>query len=276
MFDIKPFREQVIEVLKQTNNHYPTKVINLNRMGKAFSYHRWLHPYQGDWEVDYLFTEEILGNLSKIIPSNSTVIDIGAQVGNMSIAYSLFADKVISFEPNPATFEVLEMNSKLNPNIHPYNYAISDEEGELTFHYSDMGFCNGGFATRTHAGIGVTGHQIPIDVYGINLPKFVEEIDVDLNNLSLIKIDAEGHDKDILKTLKPIIEKHKPYLITEIYNGLNTQEIQELLDVIHSYGYKIYDEEVNKCDINNLGREIKSSNDIQPGSGHNLFCIYDS
>jgi len=276
MFDIKPFRKQVIEVLKQTNNHYSTKIINLNRLGKLFSYHRWLHPFQGDWEVDYLFTDEILGNLSKIISPNSIVIDIGAQVGNMSVAYSLFAERVISFEPNPATFEVLEKNSELNPNIYPFNYAISDEEGELTFHYSDMGFCNGGFATRTNRGIGVTGHQIPIDVYAINLPMFIEEEGIDLGVVSLIKIDAEGHDKDILKTLKPIIETHKPYLITEIYNGLDAEETQELLDVIHSYGYRIYDEEINKCNIQSLGKEIKSIQDIQPGSGHNLFCVCDS
>jgi FkbM family methyltransferase len=276
MFDIKPFREEVLDILKQSGNHYNTKTITLNRVGKEFSYHRWLHPYQGDWEVEYLFTEEILQNLSKIILPHSTVIDVGAQVGNMSIAYSLFADKVISFEPNPATFEVLEKNSKLNPNIHPYNYAVSDEEGELTFHYSDMGFCNGGFATRTHFGVGVTGHKIPIDVYGVNLPKFIEDENIDLGVVSLIKVDAEGHDKDILKTLKPIIEVHHPYLITEIYNGLDVQETQELLDVIHSYGYKIYDEESNKCNLENLGKEIKSAVDITPGSGHNLFCIYDS
>jgi len=275
MFDIKPFREQVLEILKKTNNHYSTQLISLNRLNKEFSYYRWLHPYQGNWEVDYLFTEEILSNLSKIITPNSTVIDIGAQVGNMSIAYSLFANKVISFEPNPATFEVLEKNSQLNPNIYPYNYAISDEEGGLTFHYSDNGFCNGGFATRTQAGIGVTGHHIPIEVYGVNLEKFIQENSIEVGNISLIKIDAEGHDKDILKTLEPLIKEHKPYLITEIYNGLNNSEVQELLDVIHSYGYKIYDEEVNKCNLQNLGKEIKSSIDIKPGSGHNLFCIYD-
>jgi len=276
MFDIEPFRNQVLEVLKSTGNHYETTPITLNRVGKEFTYHRWLHPYQGDWEVEYLFSEEILSNLSKIIDPNSSVIDIGAQVGNMSIAYSLFANQVFSFEPNPATFEVLEKNSKLNPNIHPFNYAISDEEGELTFHYSDMGFCNGGFATRTNFGVGVTGHQVPIDVYGINLPKFLKEETIDLGNVSLIKIDAEGHDKDILKTLEPIITQHKPYLISEIYNGLDKSETQELIDVIHSYGYAVYDEEINKCNLDNLGLEIKSADDIKPGSGHNLFCIHDS
>ena len=142
MNQIDEYRKQVIDVLKQSNNHYPTNVINLKVLDKEINYHRWMHPWQGDWEIEALFNEKILNNLSKIIKPGSTVIDIGAQAGNMSVAYSLFADKVISFEPNPATFEVLEKNSELNPNIYPFNYAISDEEGPLTFHYSDNGFCN--------------------------------------------------------------------------------------------------------------------------------------
>lgn len=273
MYDISEYRDQVLDTLKQSKNHYDTQVINLNILNKNINYHRWLHPYQGDWEIKALFNEKILTNLSKIIKPDSSVIDIGAQTGNMSVAYSLFADKVISFEPNPATFEVLEKNSKLNSNIYPFNYAISDEEGPLTFHYSDYGFCNGGFATRTQFGVGVTGHKIPIDVWAINLEKFLQEENIDIDNLSLIKIDAEGHDKDILKTLTNIITKHKPILITEIYNGLNPNEINDLLNTIHSLGYKAYDEEINHLDLNNLGKEIKSIQDIKPGSGHNLICI---
>jgi FkbM family methyltransferase len=276
MNQIDEYRKQVLDVLKQSNNHYSTQVINLEVANKKINYHRWLHPWQGSWEIEALFNEKILNNLSKIIPSGSTVIDIGAQVGNMSVAYSLFADKVISFEPNPATFEVLEKNSTLNPNIHPFNYAISDEEGPLVFHYSDYGFCNGGFATRTQQGIGVTGHNVPIDVWAINLEKFIQENNIETGNISLIKIDAEGHDKDILKTISNLISLHKPVLITEIYNGLNPNEIMDLLDVIHSLGYKAYDEEINHLDLNNLGKEIKSVNDINPNSGHNLICIYGS
>jgi len=272
--NIDSYREQVLDVLKQSNNHYDTQIIELEVLDKKFSYHRWLHPWQGSWEVDSLFTKEILTNLSKIIKPNSTVIDIGAHTGNMSVAYSLFSDKVFSFEPNPATFEVLEKNSQLNPNIKPFNYAVSDEEGALEFHYSDFGFCNGGFATRTDFGVGVTGHKVPIDVYAVNLEKFLE--DKEVGEISLIKIDAEGHDKDILKTLTNIITKHKPILITEIYNGLSPNEITDLLNTIHSLGYKAYDEEVNKLNIDNLGDEIKSVNDIKPGSGHNLICVYGS
>jgi FkbM family methyltransferase len=267
------YRKQILDILKQSNNHYNTQIIELKVLSKKFQYHRWLHPWQGSWEVDSLFTEEILTNLSKIIKPNSTVIDIGAHTGNMSVAYSLFADKVFSFEPNPATFEVLEKNSELNSNIKPFNYAISDEEGPLEFHYSDFGFCNGGFAARTQQGVGVTGHKIPIDVWAINLEKFIQENNIEVGNISLIKIDAEGHDKDILKTIKNILSSHKPILITEIYNGLDPNEITDLLDTIHSLGYKAYDEEINHLDLNNLGKEIQSISDINPSSGHNLICI---
>lgn len=273
--DITEYRNQVINALKESNNHYNTKIINLEVYNKKINYHRWLHPWQGDWETKSLFTEKILNNLSKIISPGSIVIDIGAHTGNMSVAYSLFANKVLSFEPNPAVFEVLEKNSQLNSNIYPYNYAISDEEGPLTFHYSDYGFCNGGFATRTQFGIGVTGHKIPIDIWAINLENFLQEENINIENLSLIKIDAEGHDKDILKTLTNIINKYKPVLITEIYDGLSSNEITDLLNTIYSLGYKAYDEAINNLNIDNLGKEINSVQDIKPGSGHNLICIYN-
>ena len=38
---------------------------SLEVLNKKFQYHRWLHPWQGSWEVESLFTEEILTNLSK-------------------------------------------------------------------------------------------------------------------------------------------------------------------------------------------------------------------
>lgn len=275
-YDIESYRRDYLTLLKQTNNHYGTEIINLDSFGKTFSYHRWLHPYQGDWELKEIFADDILENLSKIITPDSTVIDIGAQTGNMSVAYALFAKKVISFEPNPAAFEILEKNSEIHTNIIPLNYAISDEDGALKFHYSDAGLCNGGFATRTEFGIGVTGHTVPVDVVAVNFERYIEENNVAIDNISLIKIDAEGHDKDILKTLRKTIDEHKPVLITEIYTGSSKNEIAELMSVVHSMGYKIYDEDKNDADIDNLGEEVKTPNDINPRSGHNLICIYDS
>lgn len=273
MQDMKGYRDEFIEVLKQTNNHFGTEIVELERFQKKFRYHRWLHPMQGEWELISLFTDEIMENISKIVDSDSIVIDIGAQSGNMSVAYSLFADKVISFEPNPATYEVLEKNAELNPKIIPFNYAVSDDEGPLEFHYSDNGLCNGGYAKRTNFGVGVTGHDIPVDVWGVNLDSFLEKNNLIDKRVSLIKIDTEGHDKDILKTLVNIIHRDKPVIITEVYTGLDSQEAMEMMSVIDAIGYKAYDEVVNKLDIEDLGDEVLLMDDDKLLSGHNLICV---
>lgn len=270
---LKEHREAVLTYLKQTNHHYGTKEINLKVGNKKINYHRWLHPYQGDWEIDSLFNEKELNNTSKLIKPNSVVLDIGAQTGNMAVAYSLFAKNVIAFEPNPATFEVLEKNSQLN-HITPYNFACSTIEGDCEFHYSDPGLCNGGYASILNKGIGVTGHSLPLDIYTVNIVKFLKEYHLnDINNISFIKIDAEGHDKDILPTLKEIVDINNPIIQTEIYDGLTSDETNQLIKAINDLGYKAYDMDLCGNDIDNIKDEIKSYKDINPGSGHNLICL---
>ena len=201
LYNIDTYRSSVIEELKRTNNHYDTQIVNLTVDSYKFNYHRWLHPYQGHWEVNSVFSSTYLNNLSKILDKDSIVLDIGAQTGYMSVAYALLAKHVYSFEPNPAAFEVLQLNSQLHDNITPFNLAITETEGPLEFHYSDTGFCNGGFASNTKFGVGVTGHIVPIDVYGVNLLSFIDQQDIKMDNLKLIKIDAEGYDKNILRSI---------------------------------------------------------------------------
>ncbi len=271
--NIKQHREAVLNFLKKTNNHHGTVKVNLEVNDKKINYYRWLHPFQGNWELDALFNKKELDNTSKLIKPNSIVLDIGAQTGNMAVAYSLFAKNVIAFEPNPATFEILEKNSTLN-SITPYNFAISKEEGECEFHYSDPGLCNGGYASILDNGIGTTGHSLPLDIYKVNIVNFLKKYHPnDFNNISFIKIDAEGHDKEILPTLKEIIDINKPIIQTEIYDGLTPNETNQLIKVINDLGYKAYDMDACNNDINNLQNEIKSYKDINPGSGHNLICL---
>jgi len=277
LFDrIDKYRNQVLDVLRGSNNYYYCDEINLNVDGFSINYYRWKHPYQGSWEINELFDPLKLNYTKKLIKPNSVVLDIGAHTGNMSVAYSQFANKVISFEPNPATFDVLNQNSKLNKNIIPYNVGCSTEDGEVEFHYSDVGFNNGGLATTLDNGVGVTGHNVPIEVYCVNVDNFIKELHPDdYNNISFIKIDCEGHDKAILPTLKNIIKLNKPIIQTEIYDGLTDREKVELIKVIDSLDYDCYNFTTANDDIDSIGDKITvdSVNDLQLSSGHNLICI---
>ena len=64
---IEEHREAVLGYLRQTNNHYGTSEISLEVDNKKINYHRWLHPYQGSWELEALFNSKELNNISKLI-----------------------------------------------------------------------------------------------------------------------------------------------------------------------------------------------------------------
>ena len=87
--------------------------------------------------------------LSEVIPKDSVVLDIGSHVGYFSLLFgSCIGEngKVIAFEPNPKTYNVLVENSKNNPNLNiiPYNSACTPETKKYIFNYSDPTIYNNG------------------------------------------------------------------------------------------------------------------------------------
>ena len=275
---VDEYRNEFLNVLKQNKTYYGSAFQTYTTPSKKYKidYYKWRHPYQGNWEYTETFTDGILDYLSSIIKPNSVVIDVGAQAGVVSVSYAQFAKKVISFEPNPAAYDILNDNTAIYKNIIPYNLACSIEEGELQFHYSDEGFCNGGFATACETGIGVTGHIIPMDVYAVNLNDFLNKYHKDdINDISLIKTDAEGHDKEIIKTIYPILKTIRPVLFSELYSGLTKVEIEDLINTVKNASYKIYDVSKNNSGLWNHSnrKEIKSIDDVIVGELCNLLCL---
>jgi len=127
----------------------------------------------------------------------------------------------------------------LSTNIDAFCFAATNEDGDYVFNYSDPSFCNGGYLSeienKNH------NHYYPLDVKGKNLSSFLEaNYSNQIANLSLIKIDAEGYDKEIIKTISKIIKEQKPVLMVECYKKLNFTEREELFDVLEKLDYKLY------------------------------------
>ena len=79
------------------------------------------------------FSSEKIAFLS-IINKNETVIDIGANLGNLSMLFSNIVGKnghIYSIEANPSTFKLLSFNVNgfSNKNINIYNFAATEKVG---------------------------------------------------------------------------------------------------------------------------------------------------
>jgi FkbM family methyltransferase len=202
-------------------------------------------------KIDMDIFEFRSNKFSELIPENSIVLDVGAHVGGFSIIFGSCVGKegkVLAFEPNPKTFESLKFKAENNPlfNIIPYNYACTKEKGKFIFNYSDPSFgtsMNGGFFDSLKLGNQIKQfHHHQIEVNGVNILEFLNENHSnELDKIKFIKTDTEGFDKEVLKTLSPLIKKNRPVLMVEAFRDLTQEEILDFWNVLKSFDYEIYD-----------------------------------
>jgi FkbM family methyltransferase len=217
-------------------------------------YAQWLHPFDKSKEV----TKSNVDFYKHLVSEGSMIIDIGAYIGDTTVPMALAVGKnglVLGLEPNKYAFKILEKNASLNKdrtNIVPLCFAATDKDGEFEFNYSDASFCNGGFLSQ----IEQQNHQhiYKLKVSGKNLVNYLHQNHArDLAKLALVKVDAEGYDKEIIKSISQLLSQFKPKLMVECYKKLTTAERNELFDVMDNLGYNVYYLE----NFNDNGQRIK-------------------
>jgi protein O-GlcNAc transferase len=138
---------------------------------------------------------------------HGTIIDIGANIGNHSLFFSEFLeyDKICCFEPFPQNASLCRTNL-INKNCEIYEIALSNEDGEATLYNSERGNY-GGFSLVDY-GSGMS-FKVLDSVQTRTLDSY------DINNVSMIKLDAENHELQILQGAKKTIIKNKPIIFLE-------------------------------------------------------------
>jgi len=189
--------------------------------------------------------------LSELIPKDSIVLDIGAHVGSFSLLFGSCVGngKVLAFEPNPKIYDVLKENAANNPsfNIVPINSAATLETKDYTFYYSDPNVYGNGMNGGNFDEIELKDqvkqfHYYPVEVKGVNVYDFLTENYKDeIDKIKFIKTDTEGYDKEVLKTLAPLIKQNKPVLMVESFQSSTKEEILDYYNTLKSFGYEIYD-----------------------------------
>lgn len=152
----------------------------------------------------------------------SKVIDVGAHVGihTLTMAYCVENHgRVFAFEPQPKLFRELFMNMKINmSNNISCVWGAAGEENS-TIETSAVTINNEG-ATPLIAGFDSSGEWCSRVIGGTGI--YVDLIAIDslnLNGVSLIKIDVEGMENMVLEGAKETIQKNKPVIILEIMGG---------------------------------------------------------
>jgi len=159
--------------------------------------------------------ELLLDLLGKI--KAAVVLDIGANIGNHTLAFATRAASVHAFEPIPAIYQLLHDNVAANglAHVHTHPVALSDTAGTATIYMVKQG--NFGASSFDQRADGVE----PVEVNKQTGDEFVRQHG--LGRIHFIKIDVEAHEVYVLRGLMETLRRDLPWLTME-WNDLLTIE----------------------------------------------------
>lgn len=163
--------------------------------------------------------------IRKMLPSliksnNPTLLDVGAYEGNYSelLSCSFTTGKIYSFEPNPKTF--IRLMNNLRNNATGINKAVGARRGFLDLY--DHADSEGSEHASLHEGVissihGSVASSVKVEVTTID--EFSQEHNID--HIDFLKVDAEGHELQVLKGAEKMIKNNSIGIIQIEFNEMN-------------------------------------------------------
>ena len=203
-----------------------------------------------------LQTHECEISILSLIPDNTLVLDIGANIGYFTLLMANHAKKVYAFEPESRNYQILEKNVKLNrlSNVKLFNLAVAETRAKTTMHLCDM---NRGMH-RIYASHWCKEGTIEVET--VRIDDIIQDAD-------FIKMDIEGSELGALKGMTKLLMKSDITMIME-FHPPSIEEYgakpRDIYDFMKSLGYNIKVplrgfvsfEELEKISIENVGTNV--------------------
>ena len=161
------------------------------------------------------------------------LLDIGANVGSVSLLLADRIDTAILFEPNPVAAARARENIALNRlSFEVHELAVSDVEGTVEFEDA------GGASPCNRAVVGFESQVPTRTVQRVTIDEFLRARP-EINEIAAVKIDVEGHENSVLRGMKRLLQEKPPRLI--MFEYLERTNLSEALALFQAVGYKTFE-----------------------------------
>lgn len=140
------------------------------------------------YRVDELYTDS---------RSGSVAIDIGANVGELTLALAERFDTVIAVEPDPLAYECLVKNTANLPNVHTYQVAISAMAESREFYLSSTGADSSLYPPDRWTD--------KLRIRSVPVSDLLD--DAEVKEVTLLKVEAEGAEPEVLDGASSIFHR---------------------------------------------------------------------
>jgi FkbM family methyltransferase len=160
-------------------------------------------------------------------------IDAGANQGTYTYAFARGFDAVEAFEPQPQCAAAIEAFARSKRKVHVHRLGLSDRRATVALH---IPIVHGRFHAHRATGLASIGYisgevcEVTIDIVPLD--------DFAFDDVAMIKIDVEGHERQVLAGAQRTITRCRPTLIVEIeQRHLQPAPIADVFAYITSMGY---------------------------------------
>ncbi len=200
-----------------------------------------------DWFIYFGFQELSRQKLYDLMKADQTIIDIGANIGDVSLHAAQFVGQtgnVHSFEPDPTNYKRFETNLDLNlfSNIHKNKVGLGDKAG--TYNIANIDSGNQGMNRIVHEESSNSKTQ---QIQVSTLDSYV--LEKKLDKVDLIKIDVEGFEYNVLKGSKTVIDTFHPTFFIELDDDNLIEQgssANKLVKLLEDGGYEVFHAETNR------------------------------
>ena len=176
-----------------------------------------------------------IGLVASLCDPNRVSVDIGADVGEFSIAMLAVSKSVVAFEPRPAQArELAAMFEAVGAPVRVEAVALSDEPGVTAMRV--VAGAPGRSTIDSHNALSDAddGSVQTIDVQ-------VRPLDeLHLDDVGLVKIDVEGHELAVLRGAADTLRRNRPAIVVEAEERHHPRAVAAITDFLAPLGYAGY------------------------------------
>lgn len=204
-------------------HQYPTFILN------------WPNETSACVVRDGIYEKSLIEWAAQFLHKDKIFVDIGAHMGTYSILYAPHSKAVYSFEAQRMTYYQLCGGIALSDqsNIYAHNVGLTCPEEAGTTKTLNVISADGGGSTFDQGAVSLNGGKI----LQSEAVKMMTLDDYRLDDISLIKIDVEGYELNVLKGAQATIARSKPKILFEAWThpdyAAKKKELFEYLASIH-------------------------------------------
>lgn len=169
------------------------------------------------------------------------IIDIGANEGQAAERFRALLPQtpILSFEPLPEPFKVLNEIFANDANFQSFNFALGDKTGSEFIYLNDYSPSSSILKMdeehKKHFKHTINTTNIEIQIKQLDQLKILKE-----NDITLVKIDVQGFEKFVLLGGEQTIKKCKLVIVELSFKKLYENEplFDEVYQIFKSFGFK--------------------------------------